>query len=502
MEKQTMRMIAMVLAALLLCSCTVREEYPEQPSLEPGLPPELQPGQPEERFQAKLYFLSEAQTLVVEERTVERYPDQSRAEAVLEVMLEGPESGFLRGSLPEGLSLERVELCGTVANVVFSGMMPYGNEWLVARAAVAAAVCASEENIGAVNVYLEDQEPGYRGKPLGTLAPITGSLDLYLEGLYTEFGALSGAKDQNSDGFETREATLYYLDASGQWLLGRTRELQYAKTATTETLVWMLMDELTKDAPGEEALLTALPQGLALAIEPELEEVPEQDEDSILREDGSSGECIVHLTFYRPEAPVDEVLLRAALALTITGFIPEVRGVSVTFVEPGSQPEEGLYDTPMRRKDCVKYLGHTVDLLYPEAEGSVLVREAYTMPQTAVYNAELRLKALLEHTSAFGSAYPLFTGEDVLSVETAEGMAVVNWSKGFAANLAELIHSHWSGMASDRRERMFVFGVVNSIAQIPGINRVWMLEDGAPLNTVDRIHLGKALLKNPGLVVD
>ena len=99
-------------------------------------------------------------------------------------------------------------------------------------------------------------------------------------------------------------------------------------------------------------------------------------------------------------------------------------------------------------------------------------------------------------------AYPLFEEEDLISVETAQGLAVVNWTRGFAAKLAQLIDSQWTGMALDRRERMFIFGVVNTIAEIPGLNRVWMMAAGESLGTVDRICLGRGLLSNPGLTVD
>ena len=48
---------------------------------------------------------------------------------------------------------------------------------------------------------------------------------------------------------------------------------------------------------------------------------------------------------------------------------------------------------------------------------------------------------------------------------------------------------------------MFIYGVVNTLTDMPMISSVWMLENGEKLDTVGQIYLGNALVRNPGLIV-
>ena len=49
---------------------------------------------------------------------------------------------------------------------------------------------------------------------------------------------------------------------------------------------------------------------------------------------------------------------------------------------------------------------------------------------------------------------------------------------------------------------MFIYSVVNTLTELEGVSRVWMLEDGKKLGSVDEIYLGNALMRNPGILVD
>ena len=49
---------------------------------------------------------------------------------------------------------------------------------------------------------------------------------------------------------------------------------------------------------------------------------------------------------------------------------------------------------------------------------------------------------------------------------------------------------------------MFIYGVVNTMTDMPMISSVWMLEDGKKIDKIQNIYLGSALVRNPGLIVE
>ena len=52
------------------------------------------------------------------------------------------------------------------------------------------------------------------------------------------------------------------------------------------------------------------------------------------------------------------------------------------------------------------------------------------------------------------------------------------------------------------RETLFIYGVVNTLTDMPMISSVWMLENGEKIAQVNKIYLGGALVRNPGLIVE
>ena len=98
--------------------------------------------------------------------------------------------------------------------------------------------------------------------------------------------------------------------------------------------------------------------------------------------------------------------------------------------------------------------------------------------------------------------YPLFTADDIQSVYVIGDLAVLNWQRGFAEKLTALMEAEDFNLPKERRERLFIYSVVNAISEIPGIQRVWMLEDGKKLGAVKDIYLGNALMRNPGIMID
>lgn len=502
------RRFALVLLALLMmttAACAEQREYPDALPESAAVPPERpEDGEPAEVFEAELYFLSESGNLAAELCSVSRMPGESRAEAAVLAMMNGPLSSQLFHSLPEGLSLERVELSGNVANLFFSGMFTSERDWLIARAALAATVCAAEEGIEYVNVYLENQEPGYQGRELGALAPIETSLDIYLEQYYYNAQSLQPTE---AGRFEKRSATLYFQHSTGNLLIASNRELSYSATTEKESLVKILLEELMKGAVGADGLEPVLPASLAFET-PVVLPCKSRDDHSILREDeaeegenAASGECIVELKLYRPQEEYSERLMCGAIILTVTGYLPEVRGVRISYIEQDGSVTALNGGVPYTRSDFENLVGHTILLAYPESDGSILHWVERAVTQDTVYDPEARLKILFEGPADPGVAYPVFTADMIKEVYTSGETIVINWKKGFVENMKAMIAYTGSSLPTDRREQLFIFGVINSVTAIPGFSNVWMLENGKRLGTVERIYLGNPLLNNPGLMV-
>ena len=74
---------------------------------------------------------------------------------------------------------------------------------------------------------------------------------------------------------------------------------------------------------------------------------------------------------------------------------------------------------------------------------------------------------------------------------------------GFTDKLRAYINSEDdTGIPQENRERAFIYSIVNTLTEIEDIGRVWMLEDGKKLGSIDKIYLGNSLMRNPGILVN
>ncbi|MBQ3108161.1 MAG: GerMN domain-containing protein [Clostridia bacterium] len=519
-KKRITSVILLLMVMMLATACMEQQEYPPALPESTATPPaKPETDQPAETFEAELYFLSESGNLAPETASVSRMLGESRAEAVVHALMNGPVSTQLFHSLPEGMSLERMELSGNVANVFFSGMFTSEREWLIARAALAATVCAAEEGIESINVYLENQEPGHQGRELGALYPIAGTLDAYLE----QYEYNSQQQETEAGRFENRSATLYFQDVTGAFLLANNRDLSYNSTTAKESLVKILVEELMKGAVGTENMEPVLPASLMFetpvvvpfvnrddqsilraedpSAEDESENENEKERGEAVLSDAVTGECIVELKLYRPQEEYSERLMCGAIVLTITGYLPEVRGVRISYIESDGSISPLNGGRPYSRSNFEDLVGHTIRLAYPESDGSILHWVERAVSQDTVYDPAARLTALFEGPADPGVSYPVFTAEMIREVYTSEETVIIDWERGFTQTMLSMIGSSNSPLPVDRREQLFVFGVINSVTDIPGFSKVWMLENGKRLGSIERIYLGNPLLNNPGIMI-
>lgn len=498
--------LGVLLAAQMLASCAQEPDYP--PALTPNLAtPPAQTGT-QATFEAALYFVSEdGRKLYPEERKLAYGAGISRAETALRALLEGPESALLRRSLPEGLNLEHVELSLGVCNVYFTGAFPEQvRAWLTARAAIAATVFAAE-GIGAVNVFFNGVEPGYEGRPLGTLSPVSDALDVYLKNMEQDYEVIPNEPPGEAVAYETHAATLYFTDVSRSLIAAKTTDLTYAVNAAAEDIVQLIFERLRAGDSGANSLEPVLPadirikEAVFLDIGPEAEPTPDPQAPP-QPQDGEEAHILELVLAYGAEhSGFDEELMCAALTMTLTSYLPGLDGVRIGIEGPGGVIR-ALGEDYFERIAFRGRIGHGVRLYYPDEEGEMLLPVTRIVSSASAYDPALRLAELLRGPADPGVAYTGFLPEDVRGVYIAGTTAVVDWNEGFSEKLRRLIAEADTPVPVERREMMFLFGVISTLTDLPFIRRVWMLEGGEKLGNIQDIYLGNPLVRSPGLVAE
>ncbi|MEG1548753.1 MAG: GerMN domain-containing protein [Clostridia bacterium] len=501
---------AAVPVLLIMCACmagciTNNNEYPPQLTLSDAMPPAV----PTEHssFEASLFFVSEyGKLLTPERRTVVCSVDSSRPASVIEALIAGPDSPEkFTPSMPQGVKLDRIELSGNVCNVYISGQnVLVASEWLTARAAVAATLYAVE-GIPSINLYYNGMEPGYDGNAIGVAVPISESLEVYLNNVRHEYEMLNQVGISYEDSYVTRNVTLYFADVGNRLLIANNVDLNYNAGTSRDELVKLLVTELM-ESNADQNLESVMPDDLTFAEEPQVHDtgVTDVEKKQLPTSEPSENddESVISVVFDRPEQQYDERLMCGAITMTLTGYIPNVQGVRISLRESDGTITP-LYDGDyFTREDFKNYVGHYAYIAYPDAEGTLLYRVPRAMPGFDVYDAKKRLAEFFKGPAKPGVMFPLFSEADALDVYVTDDIAVVNWSDGFKNKLLNMLDTGESSLPKDKIERMFIYSVVNTLTELPGVKRVWMLENGKKLGMIDDIYLGNALLRNPGIMAD
>ena len=524
------RLFALVLAAALLSGCTRKNEVSGQLTLSEGMPSALsRDANRESSFEAKLYFVSEdGRNLSAETRTINCDGSMSRAEAAIRAMQEGPVSDALQDSVPYSVRFSGIDLSTDACNVYFTGEFDEIDEirdWLTLRAAVSSTIYAAE-NIGTVNVYLNGTVPGYQGKALGALAPIAGALDTYLSDLRQRYEVFAQAQTEPG-ARETNIVTLYFANTDDTLLIARNRKIPYDLALGKAGIVKVLLSELLQGDIGAHGLEPVLPADLQLAQEPSVVYLsdlqkeatfsaasetepsvslsPDPNAQETLAQDRNEP-CIIELVLQQPTMEYNEQMMCGAITLMLTGYLPKVAGVKISMTETSQSGiqavrnlSEGDYFT---RDDFSGLIGRGIYLAYPDAEGAVLDRVERVVASASVYDPDARLFELFKGPADPGVMHALFSEQDVKDVYIVGDLAVVNWNAGFAEKLKKIAETEQMYVAGGGQEVLFVFGVINTLTEIPGVERVWMLEDGQKLGMVENLYLGNALLRNPGILIN
>lgn len=472
---------ACALLCLMFTGCALSPANPGAPDSASSLPmPEA--NERVGRIMAPLYFLSsDYKRLEVEMREIDLFPGQSRAEIAIREMLKGPQTTGLKPVFWEGTELRRVEIARRVANVYFNETVEqmYDQDRIILRAAIA-NMLAELERVDYVNIYSENREPGYKGRPSGPISRLPGDLELYLTQMKQE---LDPEPLEDTNTLERRNITLYFLDPTGRYLLPEVREIQY----TGDQMVSLIVDELVKGPRDGLGLRGVIPAGFALLRPPKVDVM-------------ADGRSTVVLSFSNAEG-ADLRMAYAALTATITGFLPKVQYMTFMVDEQAIEAIEdvGVFENGLVPREAFEqYIGAEITLYFPNEARTALVplRRAITQPQ--LDDARMRLVELEAgpgEEAGIVAAFPSGTdSNDILDVRVQGDVVWINLS----AHLFEQCQR-----MSTSEESMFIFSMVNTVCEIEGVTRVQFLRDGEPqAHLTTNLDLRNPLLKNPGLCIN
>ena len=497
------RCIALILA-LAVCmgifsACMNEDSYPPALELSSNVPPR----QGEEtlaqgEFEATLYYINEDGTrLAGEKRTVRCEEGESMALCTMRALMDGPQSQSLERSVPSKLKLDKVEKSMGICNVYLSGGFPGSeSDWLIARLAIAATL-SDTLGIQAVNVLYNGKEQGYNSNAIGEARYLGQSLDKYAEDMAEKYPDRSKGSMSEVVKYIDQYVTMYFTNAERTLIAAHSVQLSVSSEASVTDLVTILTGKLAAGISGMEE------------EETDAESSAEKNTSKDKTGEASSTSApsslplfapkVIYITIKQPKNDYDEQLMCAALTLTLTGYLPGISGI-VLYVEAEDGTRTKLNEDVdyLTRDMYTDMLGTSVSVDYPDENGSMLKRENKIVPSSDEYDLTKRVLTLIDAQSSSGLGFAPLSRDDVERVYLADGIAVIEWKEGFTDKLKEAL-SYESAESADRLEILIIYSFVNTLTELPYIKKVWMSEGGEKLGMINRIYLGNALLRSPGL---
>lgn len=501
MKKPWLKSILSLALALLTAAamgCALQPQSTAQLPQSAVTPPPVA-AQKNSTLSVQLFFpAADGRTLSSETREVPWPENTSRALCALKALCDGPESDQLKRAVPEGWAIANAELSGDVCEAYFTGPAASYTDVLIARAAAAATVNANE-GIDNTDLFLNGMQPGYAGKPLGVIRPIDETLEAYLREYTPQ------APTGEAENFDRLSAQLFFTDGAGKFLLSDVRGLSYKSQSQGEVIIQALLGELSKGPVESNGREPVLPSDMRLQ-KCTLTQPSTASSLDLPLAGGITEGTLAELYFARPAASYNDVLAFASIVYTVTGFWPGIGGVRIyldgTPVLVDDVLHNGAQGSVFLRSDFAGMVGHTATLLFPDQDGVGLYPVLRCLAQDEVYDPLSRLCALFTGPADPGTPLSAFRAEDVLSVSIEGNMAVVNWRLGFYKKLSDFVSAQGSLLPQNTRAQMVVFAIVDTLCDLPGVERVWMLEDGKRIDqSVNLLYLGNALFYNPGLLL-
>lgn len=463
------------------------------------VPVPLKDGADDVTLEVKLYFLApDGTTLMPVTRRITARGGESRAQAALSALLDGPQDGETGVTWPQLSAVRSVrllEISSGVATVDLPAdarMLPQETLYAV-RMAIANTLTEFSE-VSYVNVLIGGREEGFDlggTLPVGTMTR-TEELDTGVR--YRRMD------DQRTSGEGvTLMTTLYFPSADGSFVLPEVRNVRYQQAAPIEYL-YTLLEEIGK---GTENALASRDVPAPLDYIGEMPEIV-RTEDGAYR--AIEIRFMAELDHALSWAGLTRGIYIAMLTDTLMGFVPGVEGLKISIGEETVTGLDAAY-TPdgqamtfvhalATRDDFAGYVGAPAVLYAREENGDKLVRIPCVLRQALADDPRERLIGLMglaEDETVFALPSGL-EDADVLAVHVGKERIAVNLSAKFRRQLE---------MLEPNAGRAAVYAMVNTLTEGMGGKQVVFFFEGEQAKTLaGALEMRGSFMRNPGMVVN
>ncbi len=147
----------------------------------------------------------------------------------------------------------------------------------------------------------------------------------------------------------------------------------------------------------------------------------------------------------------------------------------------GAKPDISAKPAEIRQKVTLYFSKH-----FPDKNDEFLVPEEREVTKGDEPLEAVIVRELIKGRGKEGLSRTVPEGTRLLSVSVVDGVAYVNFSREFQ-------NKHWGGTAG---ERMTIYSVVNSLCELPGIDKVQFLLEGEKQESILG-HMGTTVLIAP-----
>jgi len=462
---------------------------------------------------AAVYFLNSANgTLTADPRFITVEQDTNPAEAAIQALLEGPSNDTLTSIAPEGMSLNAIEFSNGVANIYihYDGIPMESVNKYTMELAIANTV---SDLLGAtaVNIFYNGLREGFDGHPSAPLKKLTGSVNDAYNNAKAKYVPAEPTEDDNNapatqapkpdsetpvdvaPKTNTISTVLYFVSASGDYILPEVRDIAYPTTDTNvdyQAYVETILNELKVAPLNTTTMESPIESKASLVRKPEII-------------DNGDGTFDIALNFDMLPAGIayavskEAQLSYAAIVYTITGFLPYVRAVHIYVDEtPVVQLNEDSNGT--RRSDFIGFIGSSAPLFLQYADSGLLIEVSRSMEQGKIWSALERVRAIMQGPQLGDGGnvgtvqFEGMTEDDILSVDVYNDTAYINLS----AHFKEACKNHTA-----QAEMLLVYAIVNTVTAMDGINKAQFLLEGAQTDTLGgHLCISDPFLRNYGII--
>ena len=280
---------------------------------------------------------------------------------------------------------------------------------------------------------------------------------------------LASCSNNNNTDKSKKEYQIYYIDSKSY---GIVSEGYVPKWNTKEQLVKELLEVLQKE-PSNMIYRKAIPEGVSII------DYNIVDEQLIINFDTKYGEL---------KGIIPEVLCRATVVKTMC----QIPGIDFVLFNVNNQPlidsngvQIGLMTAEFFIENTAAETNYKVTLYFANETGDLLRKTTRTIFYTGTSSIEeLVINQIINGPTEVGLYATIPAGTTLLNVSTKESICYVDFNEKFLEKLPDVT------------DEVAIYSIVNSLVELPGINKVQFRINGQPAETFHNTNLGVLFERN------